>query len=180
MKQFTRRLNIVGWLLSAVLSLCSCSSTTTPASRQESVILPVETLWAGNQSSHAGPQPQAVFISDAAQFNAMAQAESDWTTAAIVAPQRIDWRREAVVWLFMGSKPTGGYGLRLASPAASVSHGIAVITIQWRDPAPGAMLTQQLTSPFLVLKLQKGAYDRIEIKDLADGVRFRLAARGRQ
>jgi len=172
MKAFITRLKSMLPFATAALCLCGCAAAA-PAN-QGVAKLPIETLWAANQSSYATARPQALYISDAKRLHALARANSNRATTAMLGQRRVDWGREAVVWLYMGSKTSGGYGLRLASPAALVSHGIAIITVQWHEPQPGALVTQQFTSPCLVLKLSKGDYDKIEIKDETGRVRTRV------
>jgi hypothetical protein len=172
MKAFITRLKSM--LPFATAALCLCGCTAAAPANQGVAKLPVETLWAANQSGYAAAQPQTLYVSDAERLNALARANPNRAATAMLGQRRVDWRREAVVWLYMGHKTSGGYGLRLASPEAIVSHGIAVITVHWREPSPGALVTQQLTSPCLVLKLPKGNYDKIEIKDEISRVRTRL------
>jgi hypothetical protein len=158
----------------ATAALCLCGCTAAAPAHQRVAKLRVETLWAANQSSYATAQPQALYVSDADRLNTLTRANSNRAATAIFEQRRVDWRHEAVVWLYMGNKNSGGYGLRLASPEAVVSHGIAVIKVQWREPSPGALVTQQITSPCLVLKLPKGPYEKIEIQDETGRVRARL------
>jgi hypothetical protein len=159
---------------SAAMILCGCTAVASPAD-QDMAKLPVEKIWAGNQSSHTTAQSKALYVSDADRLNSLARANPNRAATAIVGQRRVNWRREAVVWLYMGQKTSGGYSLGLATSEATVTHGIAVITVQWREPSPGAIVTQQLTSPCLVLILPKGNYDKIEIKDETGRVRSRLA-----
>ena len=166
------RLKSVLPFATAALFLCGCTAVA-PAN-QSVAKLPVETLWSANQSSYATAQPQALYVSDADRLNTLTRANTNRAATAILGQRRVDWRREAVVWLYMGNKTSGGYGLRLAFPEAVVSHGTAVITVQWREPSPGALVTQQITSPCLVLKLPKGTYEKIEIRDETGRVRARL------
>jgi hypothetical protein len=71
----------------------------------------------------------------------------------------------------MGQKPTGGYGLELAEPHATLSDGEALIRLRWIEPAPGSIVTQILTSPCLIISLPKGAYEKITITDENGDVR---------
>jgi hypothetical protein len=160
-------------LLVASFFLFGCTGVASTAG-QDNSNLPVETLWAGSQSSHTTAQSLALYVSDPVRLNALIRANPNRAAMPILEHRRVDWRREAVVWLFMGRRNSGGYALSLASPVAIVSHGVAVIKVQWREPRPGAMVTQQLTSPCLVLILSKGNYEKIEIQDETGGVRTRL------
>ena len=77
----------------------------------------------------------------------------------------VDFNTEHVITIQMGQKPTGGYGIELAEPDATLNDGEALIRLRWIEPAPGAIVTQILTSPCLIVSLPKGAYEEIVIMD---------------
>jgi len=174
MKKIILIVIIMAPLAAAMLLVGGCSSAAAPAG-QGIARLPVETLWASGQSNHNAPAPLALWVDDSSGFSALAQAAATRLAPTILEQHRIDWHDQGVVWLYMGLKNSGGYALNLAMPEAMVSRGIAVITVQWREPRPGAIVTQQLTSPCLVLKIPKGNYDEIVIQDETGRVRTRLA-----
>lgn len=177
MKHYAIGVGTLPRLLWAVFLLCGCTAASMPAGRQAAQ-LPLETLWAGNQSRHTASRPEILYLTEPAQLNAKARSDLNRAALPIIERHRMDWRREAVVWLFMGGKTTGGYSLSLASPAAGVFNDTAIITVRWHEPARGAIVTQQLTSPCLIFKLPKGAYNKIEIRDQTGRVRFQLATTG--
>ncbi len=168
-----KRFHAPAGLLLGIILLSNCAPAALPVERDGGE-LPLETLWTGNQSRHAAAQSLALYVTDPAQLEDVARVTLDRAAASVVRALRLDWHREALVCLFMGSKSSGGYGLRLAAPAAAVSHGTAVVMIHWRQPTPGALVTQQLTSPCLIFKLPNSGYDRIDIRDRNGKVRFRL------
>jgi hypothetical protein len=83
----------------------------------------------------------------------------------------VDFDADHVVFIQMGQKPTGGYGIELAEPYATVNDGEALIRLRWIEPAPGSIVTQILTSPCLIISLPKGAYEKITITDENGDVR---------
>ena len=83
----------------------------------------------------------------------------------------VDFDAEHVVFIQMGQRPTGGYGIELADPYACVGEGEALIRLRWIEPAPGTIVTQILTSPCLIVSLPKGAYEKIAITDKNGNVR---------
>jgi hypothetical protein len=87
----------------------------------------------------------------------------------------VDFDAEHVVTIQMGQKPTGGYGIELAEPHATLNDGEALIRLRWIEPAPGAIVTQILTSPCLIIALPKGAYEIIEITDENGNVREKIS-----
>jgi len=82
---------------------------------------------------------------------------------------------EGLLWIHMGTQPTGGYRLELAAPTAQVRNGVAVVQVRWREPAPGSFVTQALTSPCLLLKMPKAGIKRVDIKDQNDRLRLQVA-----
>ncbi|MER3602810.1 MAG: hypothetical protein C4298_02590 [Thermus sp.] len=77
------------------------------------------------------------------------------------APQ-VDFRSRAVAFFFWGVKPTGGYGLEVVgvSRVGDTARVVLGLTgeeaIRWiRRHVPGAIVTQVLTSPYVVLELER-------------------------
>jgi len=165
--------------LSTALFLFGCMAAAAPAG-QVVEKLPIETVWASNQSGHVTSRPVALWVTDSSRFNALARENPSRAAAVSIEKHRVDWLREGIVWLYMGRKTTGGYALSLAAAEATVSNGIAVIRVQWREPSPGAIVTQQLTSPCLVLKLPRNNYSAIEIQDQAGRMRTRVAVKSNE
>jgi hypothetical protein len=83
----------------------------------------------------------------------------------------VDFDAEHVVSIQMGQKPTGGYGIELVEPYATLNDGEALIRLRWIEPAPGSIVTQILTSPCLIISLPKNAYEKITITDENGNVR---------
>jgi hypothetical protein len=78
------------------------------------------------------------------------------------AQPEVNFSQRSIAAFFVGQKPTGGYGVRFVS--ANLSGGTWRVTVELLQPAPGAILTQALTSPYLVLELP-GPASRVEFVD---------------
>lgn len=87
----------------------------------------------------------------------------------------VDFDAEYVVYIQMGQKPSGGHGLELADPYARIDDGTALFRLRWIEPEPGAIVTQVLTNPCLIVALPKGAYRWIVITDESGNVREKFA-----
>jgi protease stability complex PrcB-like protein len=73
-------------------------------------------------------------------------------------PVKIDFARETVVALFAGLKSTGGYSIRVDKVEDESQPGKssrAKIRYRVIEPPPGAMLTQSLNQPSVVIRLPK-------------------------
>jgi hypothetical protein len=120
------------------------------------------------QSHHCGVNgtPSAQWITDAEQYkktfyllhkHMIMQKAPDMPS--------VDFGQFGVLLVSMGRQRTGGFSLRLAeTPAEQVGDELTV-NVQWREPAPGAFVTQALTSPCLLVKVSKGGFSRIVVKD---------------
>ena len=67
----------------------------------------------------------------------------------------INFDREMVVAVFMGEKPSGGYGIAITGIAADYEKQQLRITIRERNPPPDVVSTQALTQPYHIIKLAK-------------------------
>lgn len=63
--------------------------------------------------------------------------------------QETDFVREVAVVVFAGTRPTGGYALKVAD--TTITDTTFTVTIAERVPGEGAMVTQALTYPALAL-----------------------------
>lgn len=69
----------------------------------------------------------------------------------------VEFRRETVVALFLGTKPTGGYGIEVEDVA--LEEGDLFLDARIIEPAPDAITTQALTSPWLMVRVLRGGID---------------------
>ncbi len=76
-----------------------------------------------------------------------------WQQVGREPPRALDVGREMAVAIFVGEKNTGGYGAEIVG--ARVHEGRLVIDYREISPAPGAMVTQALTSPWAAVILSR-------------------------
>ena len=134
--------------------------------------IPVSVIYSGVHCGAGQQAFQAAWVGHperVAQHRAVPQS---------IGPIRWDPEKEGVLWLEMGVKPTGGYALELDDPEATVSGGVAVVSVRWRAPAPDMFVTQALTSPCLVLKLPKADLEAIHIQDQDGALRAKVQVPG--
>jgi hypothetical protein len=79
-------------------------------------------------------------------------------------PPAIDFTRFMAVGVFLGSRPSGGFSLEIT--AVDREGADLVVTYRESKPDPKMMVTQMLTSPFHVVRIDRHA----------GPVRFRAAA----
>jgi hypothetical protein len=86
----------------------------------------------------------------------------------------VDFKRERVLLITMGQRPTGGYLLDLAKPSADIISDTAILHLVWFKPPSGAILPQVITSPCILLSLPKGDYSRIQVLDQTGRMRLQI------
>jgi protease stability complex PrcB-like protein len=67
----------------------------------------------------------------------------------------IDFSKEMVVGVFMGSRPNAGFSTTIIS--ATVANGALIVRYAEKVPAPGSMSAQILTFPFHLVAIPKAA-----------------------
>ncbi|GGM02319.1 protease complex subunit PrcB family protein [Deinococcus aerophilus] len=78
------------------------------------------------------------------------------------APAAPDPNGGTLVGVFLGQRSTGGYGVSIVG--ARASGDTLVLTAQLRAPAPGAITTQALTSPWTIVRVE-GTYRTVTVVD---------------
>lgn len=85
-------------------------------------------------------------------------SQAEWTALwAEHAPGQpapaVDFARSSVVALFLGTRPTAGYGIRLRE--ARVDGDTLMVRYEEQTPGPDTMAAELLTSPFLIVALPR-------------------------
>ncbi|GMA16457.1 protease complex subunit PrcB family protein [Deinococcus metallilatus] len=81
---------------------------------------------------------------------------------------------ETVVGVFLGQRPTGGYGVQVTG--ASAQGGVLTLTVAITAPGPGSITTQALTSPWTIVRVP-GTYRDVRVVD-PQGRPFQTGAGG--
>lgn len=118
-----------------------------------------ETEWRGGQG---GKEVFSVVVArNPAAWNAL------WAGIGRPPPAEFDASREIAAALFLGRRRTGGYGITIESVRRR--GAFMVVRFQEVRPAPDAMVTQALTSPYLVRLIPKTEFPiAVERADAAD------------
>ena len=114
-------------------------------------------------SSHAAPNPVAFTTvhrgSDSqieSSRNVSIRSSSEWTAlwkehAPGTPATKVDFTRDMVVGVFLGTRPTAGYGVTVAR--VETQDADLVVTYLEAQPKPGELLTQALTSPVHLVRV---------------------------
>lgn len=79
--------------------------------------------------------------------------------------------KNGILVVGMGQRPTGGYHLRLEGKHTGIKNGVLNITFDWHAPRLDAAVSQALTSECLAVKLPKGSYKTVKVRDQLGNVR---------
>jgi hypothetical protein len=77
----------------------------------------------------------------------------------------VDFRTDAVLRIEMGMRPTTGYGFDPRALHAVVSAGTATVQVTTLSPGPGAIVSQMITSPCILVRMPRGDYRRVRVVD---------------
>jgi hypothetical protein len=91
------------------------------------------------------------------------------------SPPAVDFDRQRVLVVDMGSRPTAGYSVALARPRAELADGRLAIRVAWREPGPDTAVAQVTTHPCLLLRLPAGPYREVAVIDREGRLRGKLA-----
>jgi hypothetical protein len=108
--------------------------------------LPIHVIDQGTQSRIE--QPRQVVVDTSEAFAAL------WAEHSSRPVPAIDFRRESVVGIFAGTRPTAGYRVDVVAVLSS-ARGTTVVRYREVGPAPGAISAQVLTFPFVIFRAAK-------------------------
>ena len=136
--------------------------------------LKLDQLYAGSQCGD-GNEAQAQWISTQAQLEALYKnLRKGKIGGAENATPGVDFDNNGVLYISMGQRRTGGYGVKLLEDSLTLGDNAAIVKIHWLEPAPGAIQIQVITSPCLLVKVPLGKFSRIEVFDQAQVSRYSL------
>jgi hypothetical protein len=76
-----------------------------------------------------------------------------------------DFSRETAVLAALGQRPTMGYRMEPPADRVSVRDGIAIVQITVRNPPADALVGQAVTSPCLLLAIERQGVSLLRVED---------------
>lgn len=116
--------------------------------------LTLRSIESGGISAYNDPRPMLRWDTTSSAFNTTWRLLTGNQIPAPAAPN-LEFSRSSAVTFFMGQKPTGGFGVALA--VARVERGTLTLRLNISEPAPGRLVTQVITSPFVSALVTGGA-----------------------
>lgn len=170
----TTRYTLIAVALLFLLVACTANSQSQDvnAATGTKMSLKITTVHA---SSQCGPTVTTQWISSQQQFeNLFRASQQQMISSTPPQPSSIDFTRYGVVLVSMGQQRTGGYMIELAQEDLTVRNDTAQITVRWREPEPGMMVTQVLTHPCVFLRVPLADYQSLRVVDQENKVRAEL------
>jgi hypothetical protein len=151
--------------LAVNLVVGGCTHSTPNAAGPGAV--PVAVIAGGPVGDGTDVQPGGLWIADQEQLDMLIQRMLKGTRLPhpLEALPDIDFASEGVLFIWMGRQPTGGYALELVAQQAEIKDQTVMVPVRRITPRKGALVTQMITHPYLMLRLGKGDYATITIVD---------------
>ncbi|HWG84989.1 MAG TPA: protease complex subunit PrcB family protein [Deinococcales bacterium] len=123
-------------------------------------------LLAGGNSAYSDPAPLVHLDTNLTQLRETWQFVGGNVVPPPALPN-VNFVDERVVTVFLGQKPTGGYGMTVDSVA--VENDVLVVRVNVRTPGAGTIVTQSLTSPFVSIAVSGPPFTSVRVLDKATG-----------
>jgi hypothetical protein len=144
-------------ICAALISFDGC--TMAPASEAAGGNLQLRKVSEGGNALDA-PNAETVAAFDDATFRSM------WTARVGAGdPPRVDFSKEAIVFVFGGMRNTGGYSVDVRG--AQVEGDALVLDAVVQGPPPGAIVTQVITYPYAVVAVTPRAFRSVRWHETA-------------
>ncbi len=150
----------------AALLLSACQPWAGKASQREGKAA-VAVVYSGAHCGRREATPRASWIDDARQLEAsLRHIRADRLGGQPASLPNLDFRHEIGLLVEMGQRPTLGYRLTLGEDEElHISQGRAHLSLNWVQPPADAIVAQALSSPCLLLKLERGDYTSVQVLD---------------
>jgi hypothetical protein len=97
-----------------------------------------------------------VVIKSGEQLAKLGRGDAEAATASLAKSlkvDKIDWKKQMVIVISAGQKPTGGYSVEVKS--LEVKDGKLVVNWKLNSPAPGSIVAQVITHPGLTILVDR-------------------------
>jgi len=127
----------------------------------------IETLYASQQCGRSQTSPSVTWIDNARQLETILKRIRGTTSGGkpLSLPEP-GFQHEIVLLIEMGQRPTLGYQITLTgTDNLHITRNQAHLKLNWIQPPADAMVAQMISSPCLLLKLERGNYTSVQILD---------------
>jgi hypothetical protein len=111
--------------------------------------LPLAEQWSGNAAGET--IAKRVIVRDQEDWDKL-WAEIKGPVIPTQKAAKIDFQKYMLVGVFLGTRPTGGYAVAIQRVE---ENGQITVVLRQREPQPGEVTTQALTSPYSVVAVPR-------------------------
>lgn len=87
---------------------------------------------------------------------------------AVQQLRQVDLKKEHLLFVTLGEKPTGGYSVSLVSASAENTGSPLQLAVAVRSPAPETMTTQVITSPCVIVAIPAHHWPEVRVAGIQD------------
>jgi protease stability complex PrcB-like protein len=106
-------------------------------------------------------EPSQIAIRSQSEWQKLWRQHSSASTASAPLPT-VDFDKEIVVAVFLGEKPSGGYGVEISS--AEVVGSSLTVFVKETSPKPGAIVTQAINQPFHIVRIETAGVETVSFR----------------
>lgn len=149
-----------------------------PSTAQPTTV-PVAMITSGPMAKIDGGEPGGLWITNQKQLDDITRWISNNTRISNTSDvlHDINFDNEGVLFIWMGRQTTGGYALQMVGDRAEIKNDSVFVSVRWIEPTKGAIVTQVITNPYLILRLGMGEYDTITVVDPSGSEKLMVQAR---
>ncbi len=158
-------MNLAHVIFISFLLLTAACQPVTDNDLQQSSIPAVEVLYESQQCGYSQPGPGVTWIDDAQQLETgIKKIQRNMPGSRAINLPKLDFQKEIVLLIEMGQQPTLGYRLELGeSDSLTVKQGRFQLMLDWIQRSADSTVAQVVSSPCLLLKLDRGNYNSVQI-----------------
>ena len=106
-------------------------------------------------------EPSQIAIRSQTEWQKLWRQHSSVSTAPAPLPT-VDFDKEIVAAVFLGEKPSGGYGIEISS--AEVVGSSLTVFVKETSPKPGAIVTQAINQPFHIVRIETAGVETVSFR----------------
>jgi hypothetical protein len=106
-------------------------------------------------------EPSQIAIHSQGEWQKLWRQHTSTSTAPAPLPT-VDFDKEIVAAVFLGEKPTGGYGVEISS--AEVADRALTVFVRETSPKPGAIVTQAINQPFHIVRIETAGVETVSFR----------------
>jgi len=106
-------------------------------------------------------EPSQIAIRNQTEWQQLWREHSSASTAPASLPT-VDFDKELVAAVFLGEKPSGGYGVEISS--AEVIDRALTVFVKETSPSPGAIVTQGFNQPFHIVRIETAGVETVSFR----------------